>query len=312
MNKSIRIIGMAAMVLLLAASCKKENQNGSRKVTVKAGIESPAKTYVDGENFARWNEEDEIMINGSKLTLTEMLNGGKEAKFEGEWLENEPLPDGEISLHCITPAVDQKKLGNGDWGSWAQVLKEQTYIKENGRRFMDNLPMGCHTTTINNIEFHNLTSVFRIRVYASTSKNISKVEMIKNTGTPLGHDGDGHYDDYPIAGTIWYPHAGNDLQNLELVDDEQKSYTITLNCGTNGVAVSTSESTPTDFYFVAWPVQMGRGVIFKFYDMENNLVASIEKPINIEDTVEPNTIYTFCENNTGQDAAQPYKLNWLN
>ena len=311
MKKSIRIIGMAAMVMLLTVSCKKEKQNETQTFSIKAGIESPAgKTYLDSDYHAYWKNTDKITVQGNTLSIKEMGYQNMSATFEGSWdLSLSPLPDGQNYINAVTPATQQKKISTGGWASLVSVPKVQPYIKNS---FMDDLPMGCRSNTYNNLQFHNLTTVFRIQVYAASSQKVYSVVMEKNLDDPiLPPQPNRYFDNNPLAATVWYPHAGDDLQDAEIVESENTSYTITVDCG-DGVDISTQESMPTVFHFVTWPVQMDHGIIFHFKDKDGNDIAVIRKDIKSVDKVEQNRVYTVCENNTGDEAGKPYELTWLN
>lgn len=313
MKKSIRIMGMAALVMLLAISCKKEKQEGNKKITVKAGVESVAKPYV---NFASptniylcWEKDDAIMINGNELAMKELGPNYKEALFEGDWVG--PEPDGIIELRGITPInrnhiskghYPQKTNDQGNWVSLAEVPKKQIYINEGNRRFMNDFPMGVYNTTIDNLQFASLVSAFCINVYNSTGNSIkiSKVVMSKD------ESGD---DRLSLAGLIYHPHVGDDSWKpdyLEIINDENKSDNIELTCP--NIEVSNSYDNPTAFYFVAWPVQFANGVRFDFYDDEEKCIATINKALNSYTTQE-GRIYTLCENpDDNSNPAKPYDL----
>lgn len=303
MKKSIVIISMAAIVLL-AASCKKEKATGTQTVKLTAGIEQTDGTKTEVINqVTLWKKGDAILANGNLLPMKELAEDRKTATFEGKWdLSKSPLPDGKNYICVVTPATEQK-LVDEDWKSLVSVPKDQDYV-DNG--FMDNLPMGCHTQAFENIALHNLADVFCINVYAPTTpKTITRVEMEKV------HSGQRYEDENPLAGTIWYPHAGQDLHGVEIVEGTT-SFTISLNCKTeehpSGVTISTSKDNPTPFYFATWPVQMGKGIVFRFYN-EGVLVATIEHSIRPQDSVEPNTLYTVCQNNaSGTGTGLPYNI----
>ena len=90
MKKSFKMLGMAAMVLLLAVSCKKENKNGfngeTKFMTFSAGIsQGNGKTYLNDHTLL-WSEVDEININSQKFTLTKGA-GTNKGVFTGEATE---------------------------------------------------------------------------------------------------------------------------------------------------------------------------------------------------------------------------------
>lgn len=309
MNKSIRIIGMAAMVLLLAVSCKKEKQEESRRVTLTAGIESnTGKTYIyynpnedDTGPFTCWNKGDEIMVNGNRMY---MVGEPEQSVDHPEWYHSATfqcdnwkgdVPGGKTTLYAIFPATEQEpyedEQRNTCYKSRVTLPMEQTYIGDDD--FMHNLPMGMSNkgTTIN---FHNLSNVYRLPVYAENDITITKVVMRKNKVTSLDPIGSWLPDDLDIVGDIWYPHFGSETQNIEIIGGN--SHEITLNCKTkdypNGVTISKGSAAPTIFSFAAFPVQLTAGIEFDFYkegDSDGNPSYTIKKAV--ESKIEYNRIY---------------------
>ena len=92
MRKSLKLMGMAAMVLLLAVSCKKEKQDEGRKTVFTAGIEQgTGKTYVhdDGSQYGLyWSDGDAIKVNGVECALKSGA-GKTSGTFEGDVEEKE-------------------------------------------------------------------------------------------------------------------------------------------------------------------------------------------------------------------------------
>ena len=289
MNKSIRIMGIAAMVLLLAVSCKKEKQEESRRVTLTAGIESnTGKTYIyynpnveDTGPFTCWIKGDEIMVNGNRMY---MVGEPEQSVDHPEWYHSATfqcdnwkgdVPGSKITLYAIFPATQQEPYtdnqGNECYKSRVTLPMEQTYIGDND--FMHNLPMGMSNKGLS-INFHNLSNVYRLPVYAQNDITITKVVMRKNEVTnfnpiQVGIDQDQNPiyltpDNLDIVGDIWYPHFGSETQNIEIIGGN--SHEITLNCKTedypNGVTISKGSAAPTIFSFAAFPVQLTAGIEF--------------------------------------------------
>lgn len=304
MNKSIRIIGMAAMVMLLAVSCKKENQDGQRKVTLTAGIESNSgKHHFDpDQKKAFWDEGDKIMVNGNIMNLVQRDANNTWGTFTcNNW---DGLLPGQTVLYAISPATEQKDYEGEEGKAWKSrvsiPLTQEFMDKEDF--FKKPLPMGISDRPddddkdgVITLNFHNLANVYCLPVCNSNPSldPITKVEMIKNDVNVTDSKGDIVPDDLDIVGDIWYPHYGSETANIEIIDG-CSSHTITMNCKTekykNGVTVG---NTTTTFYFTAYPVQLSEGITFNFYTGSegNVLVASFVKEINSK--IDYNRIYTL-------------------
>lgn len=327
-------MGIAAMVLLLAVSCKKENQEQSRQVTLTAGIENNAgKSYIylgTPGPYTCWNEGDAIMVNGNYMYMDgkpdhapSLPNCISYANFKTDnWKGN--LPDGNIVLFAIFPATEQKTYkddqGNTAYKSRVTLPMEQTYIGDND--FMHNLPMGMSNKNTS-INFQNLSNVYRLPVYNTSESDITitKVVMRKNTVTDfnpisLGQDEQGNPmflvpDNLDIVGDIWYPHFGSETQNIEIIGGN--SHEITLNCKTsaypNGVTISKNKNAATIFSFAAFPVQLTAGIEFDFYkegDTDGNPSYRITKPV--ENKIDYNRIYELYKDGV-DDGEHIYILN---
>lgn len=285
MNKSIRIIGMAALVMLIAVSCKKENKDESKRVTLRAGMESPSgKTHIDNQWRTLWDNGDKIRVNGNLMYMESTENGNLWATFACDnWQGG--LPGVTPSLYAIAPAADQKSWVNSQgktcWKSRITIPANQSLDY-----YQSNLPQGILAENgVTTLNFQNLVNIYRLPVYTEGEKTITKVTMEK---IPTNDT------DYPLVADIWFPHFGIDWTNVERVGGE--SYIITLNCG-EGVKISKDSSMngATYFNFVALPVPWN-DLQFKLYSGET-LVATINKHIdNLSDgssPIEHNRVYTI-------------------
>lgn len=305
MNKSIRIIGMAALVLLLAVSCKKEKQDENRKVTLSAGIvNNSGKHHIEwGTKWTHWDEGDVILVNNNEMVITQGW-GSNEAQFTcDDW--HGLLPE-ETILYAISPATEQKPYQGVDglsWKSKVTVPQNQDYLKDNVQQ---PLPMGVSAMIgAGALNFQQLTNVYCLPVYFEKDREsigkITKVEMIKNPqAAPSAKDNDipGPEANY-IAGEIWYPHQGTETELVEVISGSES---ITLNCKTEQFpdGIDINGSTSTNFHFVAFPVQMKNGITFKFYTADSSdPVAIINKSLG-ESSIDINRYYTLYETLNGE------------
>lgn len=305
MNKSIGIIVMAAM-MLLSVSCKK--QEGTNKVRLEASIESPSgKAYTTLTSpTSVWEEKDEIYVNGNKMHLESMNEDHDKGLFACDnWIGQ--LPSETTPLYAIYPAIDQKPKANGDgWKSYVSVPSHQDYIDPKPNKMR--VPMGISSVS-EKLEFHNLVNLYGVPVYTESGNDlvVTKVVMEKAL-SPVDEYNVGEFiDNLQIAANIWYPHYGSETADIEIIDDE--SYTIELNCKVdgfeNGVEISKDPANPTFFYFIAWPVQLGKGLILKFYD-EDGLICSKVKPIKSK--IEYNRIYELRDASSDGNDRKPFLI----
>lgn len=293
MKKSIIVVGMAAVLLMLVASCKKEN---SSKVVLRAGIEdTPSKTYVNITGpWTNWEDTDHIMVNGNEMYLTKKYEGRTgvfdHADFTCDnWIGD--LPNGSIQLYAVSPATEQQQNTDGTWKSKISLPATQPYIA-NG--FMGDLPMAISNmgTSLN---FHNLTCVFGVPVRTDVENglNITKVELTC-ADSPI-----------PLVAQVWWPHWGQeslDLNNVEIIGNPSR--TITLDCG-NGVLVPTTTE-GIEFFFAAFPVLPKDSKLdISFYQGET-LVATIQKTLSGK--TEPNMIYDLVESPDNNNRT-PWTIN---
>lgn len=305
MNKSIRIIAMAAMVLL-AVSCKK--QEGTNKVRLEASIESPSgKAYTTLISpVSVWESGDQIIVNDNLMDLKSMNEDHDKGYFECDNWKGD-IPDGTTALYAIYPATEQienPKVEKG-WKSRVTVPSRQDYFDASINKLQ--VPMGISSVS-NKLELHNLVNVYAIPVIADEDGLvITKVEIEKAL-EPVDkfHVASEEYiDDLQIAADIWYPHYGSETADIDIIGDA--SYTIELNCKVDGYqnGVSISETTPTYFYFIAWPVQLGNGLKLRFYD-ENGLICSRIKPIVSK--IDYNRIYELRDSSEDGNSPKPFVI----
>ena len=148
------MLGMAAMVLLLAVSCKKENKeeaSGETKaMTFTAGIsQGNGKTYLEGQKLL-WSEGDVININNHDFTLTEG-KGTNKGVFTGEATE----ADFYYAVYPSSGTLD---------GNTATITlpAEQPYVA--GSFYKDIAPMVAMTDDSKSLTFTNVCGLLRLDV----------------------------------------------------------------------------------------------------------------------------------------------------
>ena len=166
MKKSFKIMGMAAMVLLLAVSCKKENKdenNGEAKfMTFTAGIsQGNGKTYLNGSNLL-WSEGDMININGSQFTLTEG-GGTNKGEFSGTTEE-------KGTYYAVYPASGTLSE------NVATITLPAVQPYDDGSFYMNVAPMVAMTDDSKSFTFTNVCGLLRLD-FQSITEPVKKIKL---------------------------------------------------------------------------------------------------------------------------------------
>ena len=226
MRKSLKLMGMAAMVLLLAVSCKKEKQDEGRKTVFTAGIEQgTGKTYVhdDGTQYGLyWSDGDAIKVNGVDCALTSGA-GKTSGTFEGDVEEKE-------KYYAVYPS----SAGFEGTRATFSIPSEQTFA--DGTFASQTAPMVAESGSEKSFTFTNLCGILDIRLYG-TDVTVNKV-VLTATGAS-------------IAGEYTYDFTAPDAGLVQASAKGDGNNTITMD-GCNKV-IGATESAPTSFVFVLPP-----------------------------------------------------------
>ena len=204
MKKSFKIIGMAAMVLLLAVSCKKENKDDvsgeTKAMTFTAGIgQGNGKTYLDGSKLL-WSGGDVININGNPFTLTEG-EGTNKGVFNGEAEEKD-------LYYAVYPASNT--LDNDI--ATITLPAEQPYV--DGSFAMGVAPMVAMTGDNKSFTFTNVCGLLRLD-FQSITEPVKKIKLESAKNEYLAGEG-----------TVEIMGDGNEV--FVLTDDSGNSKAITM------------------------------------------------------------------------------------
>ena len=258
---------MAAMVLLLAASCKKEeknpiNEDGQEMKTFSAGIvqNGNAKTgLAPGSGDIRykqfWVDGDQINVNNTTCDLLDFTNSEHStATFTGL-----VRPKAGDTYYAIYPANTK--------GGVAATLdvdsKKATFnlpINQNyaiNSYVSDFAPMAATATVEDDmLQFDNLCGLFELRVF-TFDNFLSNLEYI--TLQAQGSE--------QISGNYEY-----DFQTkmMKPIPSSSKGNQINLLC--SNVEISKDPNNPTSFLFVIPPVTFNKGFAISFHgkDALNN------------------------------------------
>ena len=265
MNRTLRLVGMAAMVLLLAASCKKEKQNEDGLVmkTFSAGIaqNGGAKTGLipqgnanEGTHFFQqtWLSTDVINVNGQQFPIVassitpvnpESPEGGCTAEFQG-------LVKPSDNYYAIYPydGTNTKAVYNKSDHTATFVIPEvQTVTKTtapDGVSTMyvpDFLPMAAKCSAgAEHLDFQNLCGLFELRLYCPTDLDLTvdKIAITTNTAGEF------------IAGTWIYDFNGTFNRDVNAGTNNR----VVMSFG-QSIEVSKNANVPTSFIFVLPPIE---------------------------------------------------------
>lgn len=219
MKKTLRLIGLCALVMLAAVSCKK---NEEKNVTFQATLTQPSsdsKTHIDANNNLVWNSGDQIKVytadntEASAAVFSTTSNNTMTATFSGTLTES-------ASYTAFYPA-------EGVTVSGSKILMPlnatQTFV--DGNMASGAYPMYA-TGTGETFTFHSPAGLMMLKFMGSGT--IGSVELTDKNGANLA----GNYEVDPANNTCTF--VGN-------------ATTVTLNCG-EGVALNTE--TETVMYFV--------------------------------------------------------------
>ena len=209
MKKSLKMMGIAAMVLLFAVSCKKEKQNEgqgeTRTLTFTAGIsQGNSKTWVDGGTLY-WSENDQININGTTFKLIEGADTQK-GTFQAESKTAE-------TYYAVYPASNVLE------GSAATVTlaDQQPYV--NGSFAKDIAPMVAMTDDIENqLHFTNLCGLLKLDVTGGEKESFTVNKIVLQSADPEEN----------LAGKGTVTIAGSGNEKLAITENGTKAITLTF------------------------------------------------------------------------------------
>ena len=205
-------MGMAAMVLLLAVSCKKENKNDgqgeTKAMTFTAGIsQSGSKTYADGYNL-KWSVGDVININGDPFTLTEGENTAS-GKFDGTTTE--------MGLYyAVYPYKDGNTVDPATGIATITLPAEQPFVE--GTFAKDVAPMVAKTDDSKSFRFTNIFGALKINVCGGKDESFTVNKIVLQSADPE--------ENLAGKGTVTIDGSGN--EKLVITEDGTKAITLTF------------------------------------------------------------------------------------
>lgn len=275
MNRTLRLVGMAAMVLLLAASCKKEGKEngGKQMMTFSAGIEQNdgAKTGLTPQGYPNpqegqtarywkqfWVAGDKINVNGEPFTL-ESGAGEQSATFTG-------LAKPGKNYYAIYPVSDDAEFDDDSYTTATFTLPETQYLKYvvNGTDTIytaDFAPMAATCSKDADVlQFENLCTLLELRVYTKSDFDchVNHVQLIAND------------EGIKLWGTYTYNFEGDSKLTYSSGGTNQ----LDLNCVMDGqkLLLSKDPKHPTSLLFVLPAgLEFTSGFMFNVYNEDEIL-----------------------------------------
>lgn len=282
MRKVTKIMGVCALLVLAAVSCKKNTEPVG--VSFKASIDNPTcedKNYIGSDNMLRWNAGDQVRVfvkNGNSAIFTTQDEGAKVATFSGTIGEG----DEYVAFYPAQNCTDNQD------GKVVMTLPETQMYAANG--FADDTyPLAATfsgPSTLSNFQstFYSPCGILCLQLNGNAK--IGKIELEDNFETVIM----GQTLKHPIAGDLIATVEGFDPKHpkFELPKPKDLRKTkITLDCSNVGGVQLTS--TNKKFYFVVpnYPEEyLGlpnvqcqifvKGFTAKIYDVDGNYLDELK------------------------------------
>ena len=240
-------MGMAAMVLLLAVSCKKENKNEgqgeTKAMTFTAGIsQSGSKTYADGYNL-KWSVGDVININGAPFTLTEGENTAS-GKFDGTTTETG-------LYYAVYPYKDGNTVDPETGIATITLPAEQPFVE--GTFAKDVAPMVAMTDDSKSFRFTNIFGVLKINVGGGKDESFTVNKIVLQSADP----------EEKLAGKGTVTIAGSGNEKLAITENGAKAITLTF---AESQSITFDGNTTHSFVFVLPDGSLKHGFNVDLYD----------------------------------------------
>ena len=269
MKRTLRLVGMAALVLLLAVSCKKEekktveNEEGLVMKTFGTGIaqNGDAKTgLVPGTDGNRFNQK---WFNSDKITVSSVAGESATTQtfdFESFTSQDESTatftglvkPDAQ-TYYAFYPAANDNGPVKSSYNEGTKTVTftlpgTQTYVENSYAT--DFAPMVATATSDDErLMFDNLCGLFEFRVFTDQDFECTLTEVQLDALAPAEGTAPS------ICGS--YQYTFGEEGGLKPASSKGATNQIILNCG--NLPVSHSSVNPTSFIFVIPPTRFEHG-----------------------------------------------------
>lgn len=275
MKKTVRMIGLCALIVLAAVSCKK-NEEGTTK-TFRATLNSPsydAKTYLGSDNYLYWNSGDAIKVyaeDSTSAVFTTNDNAMTVANFSGNIAQSDNYI-GVYPAACFSDMDDEGRV-------IATVPSTQQFVA-NGFA-TDTYFMAAQSEDGSpSFDFNGLFGLLAIPM-----KGNATVGSIELTDAMFNICGD-------ISMILNQIGKGDGNNLIEVSDSRDKGKTITLDFGTVGYTLSEE---PVKAYFVLRPLACAYGFTIVVKDLNGDTLWTKTVPQNLENAIKPEWILLMPE-----------------
>lgn len=215
-----------------------------------------SRTYVDKNVKLLWHEDDRISL--FRTTLNEQF------KFTGDTGDNsgsfsaipsdEFVTGNEVSTnYAVYPYDATTKLSN-DEIIQLTMPAVQHYAKDSFGRGANTMVAASENTSSTLLPFRNLGGYIIVKLYGEDT-TIKSIEFKGN-------------NEEVIAGAATAEAKYGYLPVIAM--SESGTTTITLDCGEEGVTISSDSANPTSFWFVVPPITFEGGFTFTITDINGN------------------------------------------
>ena len=214
------------------------------------------RTYVDENVKLLWHEDDRISL--FRTTLNEQFkftgatgdnSGGFSAIPSDEWVTGNVVS----TNYAVYPYDATTKLSN-DEIIQLTMPAVQHYVENSFGRGANTMVAASENTSSKFLPFRNLCGYIIVKLYGEDT-TIKSIEFKGN-------------NDEIIAGAASAEAKYGYLPVVSM--SESGTTTITLDCGEDGVTISSDSANPTSFWFVVPPITFEGGFTFTITDINGN------------------------------------------
>ena len=267
MKQIMRIMGLCALVAVMATSCeKKEVQMSNTLTAVLNQPTSGDKTQIGDDNYLVWSPNDQILVGDQTLstqTFTAMSSGSTHTDFTGGTIDPTQGYWAFYPVEWVTNVdVETERIT-------FEVPTTQTYVE--GSFATNTYPMaGSNGGSGTEFTFQGLFGVLAIPLKGNCT--VGSIELTDAA--------------YNLTGSISYL-AQTLFESSDSKGGKSAGRTITLDCG-DGVTLS--RFTPTTFMFSLRPIACSRGFTITVKDTEGEVIATRTAASNLNNAIRPEKI----------------------
>ncbi len=249
------ILPVVAMLLCMTA-CKKE-ENGILRLEVEH-YNSDAKMHIDDDDFAVWDNDDVVYLNGQECHVYSPYGDAASITFPRTLMPPyyasypyQATHEAGYSDYTITLPAVQKYRTNGS-----------------GQQIVD-APMAAFSADGNKLKFRNIGSILALKVISSSTIKVTNIEVSANK---------------PLCGDISFQ---SDINNstYTLSSCSNGGYSVTL------MGINENVSSTGKIYYIALPAVNDAKFTIKVYTQESGFYYSYTRTQSGTVSFDKNTIH---------------------